>query len=224
MARGDAAFDLLIHDVEVGPVQEGYQPVRLVTGRGNVECRYYAVPGAHRAAIWVGGVGGDWDTPARDLYPRLARELTNEGIASLRVRYRHPTRLPDSVFDVAAGIDYLQHEGVDAMALVGHSLGGAVVIQAAIIFDVVRTVVTLATQSYGATEVYQLAPRCSILLLHGTADTVIPAASSEYIYQLAGEPKRLILYDGAGHNLDEVAEDVHRVVRNWIVEQLREVA
>lgn len=223
MERSGKPFDRLLRGIEVGQAQDGYRPVTLVTDRGNVECRYSAVAGARRAVIWVGGIGGDWDTPARGLYPQLCRELVDEGIASLRIRYRHPTRLPDSLFDVATGVDYLLREGMDALALTGHSSGGAVVIQAATIFDAVRTVVTLATQSYGADRVFELTPRCSILLIHGTSDTVLPPSSSEYIYRLASEPKRLILYDGAGHNLDEVAEEVRRVVRDWIVDQLGKV-
>ena len=41
------------------------------------------------------------------------------------------------------------------------------------------------------------------------------------VYQLAHEPKRLILYPGADHVLDEAAEEVHVAVRDWIVEHLQ---
>jgi hypothetical protein len=49
------------------------------------------------------------------------------------VRFRHPTRLEESILDVLAGINYLQSEGMKVIALTGHSFGGAVVIQAAAI-------------------------------------------------------------------------------------------
>jgi thioesterase domain-containing protein len=100
------------------------------------------VTGAKQAAIWVGGVGGDWDTPAQGLYPRLCQELTSEGIASLRVHYRYPTELVEAVLDVLAGITFLQDEGIESIALIGHSFGGAVVIQAAAQAEDVHTVVT----------------------------------------------------------------------------------
>lgn len=93
-------LEMVIHDIEVSPHQEGYYPVNLKTSRGIVECRYYPVTGAQRGAIWVGGAGGGWDTPAQGLYPQLCQELMGEAIASLQVRYRYPNNLEESVLDV----------------------------------------------------------------------------------------------------------------------------
>jgi fermentation-respiration switch protein FrsA (DUF1100 family) len=219
----DDPFEMVVSGLEVGAIQEDYYPIALVTSRGKVECRYYPVDGAKCGAIYVGGVGGGWDTPAKGLYPQLCQELTGEAIASLRVRFRHPTILAESVLDVLAGISYLESEGIDTVALIGHSFGGAVVIQAAFLSQAVRSIVTLASQSYGAAPACQLAPRCSILLIHGKRDKVLSPSCSQYIYSLSREPKHLILYDGADHGLDEVAEEVHQEVRPWIVEKLKEV-
>ena len=214
-------FEMMVQDVEVEPQQNGYHPVKLITTkRSSVHCRYYPVKGTQLGAIWVGGVGGGWDTPAHGLYPRLCQELTGEAIASLRICYRYPTDLKESVLDVLAGLNYLQDEGIRSVALIGHSFGGAVMIRAAAQSEVVRTVVTLATQAYGAALAPELATRCSLLLLHGTADPVLSPACSEYVYELALEPKHLILYPNAGHGLDEVAEEVHQVVRDWVIQQL----
>lgn len=213
---------MTIQDFEVGEQhQEGYHPVRILTSRDYVHCRYYPVAGAQKGAIWVGGIGGGWDTPAKGLYPQLCQELLSEGIASLRVRYRYPTELEEATLDVLAGLIYLQNEGIQSIALIGHSFGGAVIIQAAAQSEAVRTVVTLATQSYGADPAPDLATRCSLLLLHGTADEVLTPLCSQHVYDLALEPKRLILYPNAGHGLDEVAQEAYQVVRDWLVEQLR---
>jgi hypothetical protein len=38
-----------------------------------------------------------------------------------------------------------------------------------------------------------------LLLLHGTADTLIPYAHSEKLLAGAGEPKRLVAVEGGGH-------------------------
>ena len=38
-----------------------------------------------------------------------------------------------------------------------------------------------------------------LLLLHGSADPVIPYSHSERLFERAGEPKRLVLVEGAGH-------------------------
>lgn len=217
----DESFEMMVQDVEIQPQQEGYHPVKLITQFDPIFCRYYPVTNAKHAAIWVGGVGGDWDTPAQGLYPSLCQELQNEAIASLRVRFRYPTELEDAVVDVLAGITFLHDQGIESFALIGHSFGGAVVIQAATQAEDVRTVITLATQSYGADSVPELATRCSILFVHGTADSVLPPVCSQHIYQLALEPKHLILYPNANHGLDEVADKVHQVVRDWVIKQLK---
>jgi hypothetical protein len=118
----DESFEMRLQDVVVEPQQEEYYPVKLVTPQGSIRCRYYPVKNAEKAVIWVGGVGGGWDTPAHGLYPRLCEDLTSEAIASLRIRYRYPTELVKSVLDVLIGITYLQDEGIKYLALVGHSL------------------------------------------------------------------------------------------------------
>jgi pimeloyl-ACP methyl ester carboxylesterase len=216
-----AELDMEITEVLPGEEGEGYLPLTFRTTRGEVTYRYYPVTNARRAVIWIGGAGGGFDSPANQLYPRLAEALRAEGIASLRVRFRDPTKLEEAVLDVLAGLGWLQDEGIERLVVVGHSFGGAVAIQAATAADTVRGVVTLATQSYGADAVMELGHECGILLLHGRADTVLPPQSSDFVFQMAHEPRRLILYDGAGHGLDEVAPEVEQVVRSWLRERLR---
>lgn len=204
---------------EHATLSDGFTPVVLDTARGPVEAHHYPVPNATRAALWVGGVGGGFDTPARGLYPRLCRSFQDRGIQSLRVRFRRSTSLPDAVADVLEGIEHLRRHGVTAVALAGHSFGGAVVIQAALSApDVVRAVVTLASQSFGADGIANL--RCPVLLIHGEADEVLPPKCTLLLHRLAREPKRLVLIPGAGHCLDETAEAVCREVEDWIPRQL----
>ena len=219
--RRGGTLEMTLHAVEAGPPEDGYEPVRLVTSRGDVHGRYYRADGATRGAVWVGGAGGGWDTPAQGLYPRLCQEFAADGIASLRVRFRNSHSLEEATLDVLMGAAYLQSQGVDALALTGHSLGGAVVIQAAAATPAVRTVVALATQSYGAEPAGRLGPRCSLLLIHGLADKILPARCSEHVHQLAHEPKRLVLHPGGRHVLDEVEPQVYDAVREWIPAQLR---
>ncbi len=189
---------------------------------GLIEGRFYEAPEAHAAVIWVGGVGGGWDTPADNLYPTLAGELTAHGIASLRLKFRNPRDMDMGVEDVLAGVSYLAHEGFDRLALVGHSLGGAVVIRAAAESpQAIRTVVTLATQSHGAQAVVdRLGPDCSLLLLHGDTDTILSSYASAVVFRSAREPKAMHVYPGGGHTLDEVADEVHEEVRRWLLKAL----
>ena len=83
-----------------------------------------------------------------------------------------------------------------------------------------RTVVTLATQAYGAEPAAELGPRASLLLVHGTADEVLPAECSRWLHGIAAEPKRLVLYEQARHGLDEVAAEIRALVRDWIRDEL----
>jgi pimeloyl-ACP methyl ester carboxylesterase len=203
-----------------------YQLVKLDTQRGEIVCRYYS-SNTHNpasvAVVYVTGVGGGWGTPAIGLYPRLCCSLARIGIDGLRVRYRHPTDLLESVFDTLAGIAFLREEHrIKAIGLVGHSFGGAVVIQAAVqASDVVCTLVTLATQSYGAAHVIsKLKHRTSALMIHGSDDKVLPAYCSEEVYQKAHDPKQIVLCEVAGHGLDEVSEEVYELVYDWLVNSL----
>jgi poly(3-hydroxyalkanoate) synthetase len=70
------------------------------------------------------------------------------------------TDLCESVLDVIEGIHFLEQQGIESIGFLGHSFGGAVVIQATTAAvsssDTVRTVVTLTTQSYGAESVSRM--------------------------------------------------------------------
>ncbi|MDQ3854259.1 MAG: dienelactone hydrolase family protein [Thermoproteota archaeon] len=196
------------------------------TERGEIDCRYYS-SNTHNpasvAVVYVTGVGGGWGTPAIGLYPRLCCSLARIGIDGLRVRYRYPTDLLESVFDTLAGVAFLKEERTTkAIGLVGHSFGGAVVIQAAVqASDIVSTIVTLATQSYcAAHEVSKLKQGTSVLMIHGSDDKVLPAYCSEQVYQKAHDPKQIVLYEGAGHALDEVSEEVYNLVYGWFANNL----
>ena len=213
---------ITMQGIEEGKEEDGFREIALLTSRGRIDCHYYPsqTPQRSLGAVWVGGAGGGWDTPARSLFPRLCRQLAVEGIASLRPRYRLPNQLDECTLDVLAGLDLLQGTGVTGAALVGHSFGGAVAMRAAAASPIVRTVVALAAQSHGTDAAAGLGPRCSLLLIHGGADRVVPPYSSEYVHRMASEPKRLVLLPGAGHSLDEAADEVERLVREWILREL----
>lgn len=221
-----AHYQMHIRGVRRAPrTPEGYEPVVQVTTRGPIEMRYCPADPTARAAIFVGGAGGGFDTPVRGrLYPQLAEELPRDGIAGLRIRYRHPNDLEECVLDVLAGTVFLKAEHIDAIALVGHSFGGAVVIQAAALCPDVRTCVALSTQTYGADPAAELGPRCSLLLAHGLDDEILPADCSRFVYRSAREPKQLLLKKGARHGLDEWADELPAVLREWIRTALAEQA
>ena len=141
-------------------------------------------------------------------------------MSTLRLKYRYSTDLTEAVHDVLAGVDLLVERGVERVGLVGHSFGGAVMIDAGAQSPWVATVVGLAPQGYGTEAVSELPPR-SLLLVHGTSDAVLPPSCSLSIHERARGRKELELIPGAGHVLDEAAEPVFTRVRDWLLRELR---
>jgi dienelactone hydrolase len=187
--------------------------LEIATPRGKVIGAYHPVEGATSAVVMVAGVFGGTDGPSR-AYPALAYQLQAAGIAALRLDYRVPTNMNECVYDLDAGLDALRRMGFARFALVGWSLGGAVVISSGVAHADVLGVATLASQTAGAGAVGRLAPR-SLLLLHGTADRVLPDACSRLLYQQAGEPKQLVLYDGDGHEFSHNHDEVVETLLMW---------
>jgi pimeloyl-ACP methyl ester carboxylesterase len=223
----------LIKGIEAGSItNEGYIPIKLKifdsadSDGDNINCRYYKTgfQGDDAAVILVGGVGGGWDSPAKRLYNRLSQKLAKDDeMSTLRIRFRYPANLEECVVDVLAGVEFLTlAERKASIGLVGHSFGGAVVISSATYAkDFVKTVVTLATQSYGIEGISKLKENgWSILLLHGNNDAVLPSCCSSYVYNKAKEPKQLVLYDNTSHSLDEVADKVFHKVHKWLGQNL----
>lgn len=200
-------------------VENGYIPLILETDLGYIRCRYYSSAHAQGGVIFVGGIGGGFDTPAYNLYPKLAKTLTQKGISGLRVEFRFPTNLEESVQDVLSGTSFLEIQGIKKIGLVGHSFGGAVIIQAAAQTSLVKTVVTLATQLHGAEAVTEF-KNTSILFIHGQEDQVLSPHNSEIVFNLAHEPKSLSLINHASNSLNETADQVYQQVLNWLTTHL----
>lgn len=202
-------------------IGEVYDLVEIETDRGTTVCHYYAAKEARNGVVMVGGAGGEFDTPARGLYPRLAQDLRNDRISTVRVHCRSPTSLVESVVDTVLGMNFLKSQGISAIGLVGYSFGGAVAIQAAG-DPAVRAVVAVAVAVAVAATWPVAGPPgdAALLLLHGDADTVVSPRSSEEIYRRAREPKRLVIYEGAGHTLDEEVEGLDVEVKAWLLKHL----
>jgi hypothetical protein len=216
MGRGDVRPDLNLSGVERRDEAEGLERLRLLTDAGAIECRWHPAPAGDAAVLWVFGAGGGLGGPAGGLYTRLGQRLRSRGIASLELAYRHPGRLADCVRDVLLGLAWLAGEGRRRVVLVGHSFGGAVVITAgAAAGEAVIAVAALSSQTRGTEAAASLSPR-PLLVVHGTADEVLPDACSRDIYERARQPKELVLYPGCRHGLDECREKLDRDLTGWL--------
>lgn len=61
---------------------------------------------------------------------------------------------------------------------------------------------------------------CPLLLVHGSADDVVPAPISKRIYAAARPPKKLVLAEGARHDFLDRRDWLTRVVADWLVGRL----
>ncbi len=192
----------------------------LATSRGAVKGFLHIAQHSSDAAILClsGGRGGTRG-PADGIYPELARRVTSVGISAFRTEYRYPANLDESVLDSLVSIWFLVEHGYQRICVIGHSFGGAVAISCARYSTHARGVAALSSQTFGAEDVVLLAPR-PLLVVHGEADTVLPLASGQTIYDWAFKPKRMVTFPGAGHGLRECKEEVTDLLLDWTREVL----
>jgi len=62
------------------------------------------------------------------------------------------------------------------------------------------------------------------LLMHGTADEILPDACSRDIYARANDPKQILLYPGCRHGLDECRDQVDQDLLRWLKQSLTSIA
>ncbi len=208
---------MTLHDVQREPSGDGSDAVLLSTSRGAVACRLHDAAHGDAGIVWVFGAGGGLGGPAGGVYARLGGRLRADGITSLEVAYRRPGELGECLLDALLGVAYLGTLGRTRVVLVGHSFGGAVVITAGAASDAVIAVAALSSQSAGTGAVSALSPR-PLLVAHGTADEILPDECSRDIHARAGEPKRLILYPGCRHGLDQCRDALDHDLTAWIRE------
>jgi hypothetical protein len=163
-----------------------------------------------------------------DVFRRLARLRMNLFAFDYR-GYGRSAGVPSErglYTDVRAAYDHLAGElaqSPERIVLFGHSLGGAVAIEAATervaaglvveasftdLKDMARTLYPQVPLHWICRNEFRSMEKVAELALpklfiHGTADTTVPLAVGRKLYAVAAEPKELYLVAGAGHN------DVH---------------
>jgi len=177
-------------------------------------------PHPRGAVLCVGGFDGGFDGPAQSIYADLAEALPKQGIGILRLDFRvktSPGPIDDGTADVLAGIDWLIEQGMERVALIGHSYGGAIVIRAAARSQSVVATCALSTQTMGIEpeEVRSLAPR-PLMLVHGAADWRLPPRLSAWVYAIAGEGRELHILDGATHSLRQRRAELWSLLLDWL--------
>ncbi len=210
----DTGLSLRIVGLDKGQEVAGARWLTIRTTRGDVPIIHHPAPEPGRAIVCVSGAIGGFDGPA-SLYPRLGLELPRSGLSVVRVNYRAPDEFGECVLDAMAALSFLKATGCARAGVIGHSFGGAVAINVGTLSPMVTSVVAISSQLAGAHVVEELAPK-PLMLIHGTADTVLSHQSSEMIYERAREPKTLKLFPGASHGLHEVADELLATVEDWL--------
>jgi alpha-beta hydrolase superfamily lysophospholipase len=210
-------LNLRITGVQAGEETGGARPITIATTRGPIPLLLHAASEPGRAVVCVSGALGGLNGPSK-LYPRLGLEMPSRGITVARLDYRAPNEFGECLLDALAALTFLRGVGYKSAAMVGHSFGGAVAINAGTLSPLVTTVIALSSQLGGAHVVGELAPK-PLLLIHGTADTILSHESSQRLYDHAGDPRTLKLLPGVGHGLAEAADDVFATVQEWIMDK-----
>ncbi len=214
MAEG---INLRITGVEPGEEIAGARKITIATTRGPIPVVLHAAAEKGRAALCVCGAIGGFDGPSM-LYPRLGLQMPKRGITIARLNYRQPNEFGECLVDAMAGITFLAGIGHQRVALIGHSFGGAVAINAGTLTPAATTVIALSSQLAGAHVVGELSPK-PLLLIHGDADTILSHESSQALYDRAGEPRTIKILPGVGHRLAEASDEVFDLVSNWLKEK-----
>lgn len=207
---------LATEDVEVGPE---LHHLEIYTMRGLLTLLWHGDPQAERVVVMGGGGMGGLLGPAGGLYFDLAQQLAARGIGAIRVGYRKPNDLGRCVLDMAAAADLATRTGGQRFVTVGHSFGGAVALQVAIVLGGhCAGVVTLSTQSAGCEDGAALG-ETPLLLLHGDRDEILPPDTSAVVRSLVGNGE-LVILPGAGHLLAEAHDELRDRLMRWIPEHL----
>ncbi len=201
-------------------ISDGFRHLEIFTMRGLLTILWHGPIDAERVVVMAGGGMGGLLGPASGLYHDLGVTFADAGIGTMRVGYRTPNDLVRCVHDVAAAADLASRAGAQRFVTVGHSFGGAVAIQAAMVLGQhCRGVVTLATQSAGCEDAGQLREDVPVLLLHGDRDEILPPDASYMVRMLIGHGD-VELLTGTGHLLTEVGDHLRTRLTDWIPTQL----
>ncbi len=195
-----------------------FRPAVLDTSNGIVESRWYEGAKGGSAILWLGDAVGGFDSPANGLYDRLAVAFQAQGVGSLRVQYRLAADPIQDGLDALVAAYLLQRLEVSRIVPVGWGLGAVGALEVARRFDTVAAVALLAPRAVPAKAAAGLDR--PLLILHGTGDRVAPTQASRDLIAKAAEPKRIVYFPDADHDLATCAAEVEAELTTWLDRQL----
>ena len=188
---------LAVQEIDLAP---GVRHVEVFTMRGLLTVLWHGPRDAEHIVVAGGGAMGGLLGPAGGLYQRIGDALADRGVGTMRISYRRPNDLDGCTIDMCAAVDLASRGGARDAVTMGHSFGGAIAVRTACALgDVVKGVVTFATQSAGCEQAEELNGR-PFLLFHGDRDELLPPQASEMVQYIAGTGE-LVVLPGEGHLL-----------------------
>jgi Dienelactone hydrolase family len=201
-----------------GELSETSRVVEIYTMEGLLQIWWHGDPAARDVALMCGGAMGGMLGPGRSLYLELGLELAAEGRGAMAIGYRTPGDLTRCLLDTCAAADLALRNGAERFAILGHSFGGAVAIQAASTFPAhTAGIVTYATQSAGCEDA-ALIGSTPLLLLHGERDSILGPENSVMVQSIAGTGE-VRTFPGTDHLMVEAADEIAEITGTWVREE-----
>lgn len=191
------------------------------TSRGHFHALARFPHNCRKAVLMLADEDGNLEGPC-SVYSKLADNLYDKGIASLRLGYRLPGDCAQCGIDTLVAIQYLDDELISDVTLVGWSFGAAVAIAAGSVAKTVRGVVAASTISAinCGTKWLKTKP---ILLIHGDSDTVSPLEVAQAVYMEANIHKTFLIYPNEGHDLSNSGSRLFQDINEWVLDSLTEI-
>ncbi|CAF1608021.1 unnamed protein product [Rotaria sp. Silwood1] len=148
----------------------------------------------------VPGIDGGYTGPD-DIYPELAKEIiAYPNLISVQMDHRFRGNLDPCVQDLLETIDILKlNYNVRRVVLVA----------------------TVGSQTTGAGSVGQLSRKGkACLFIHCTGDDCLSPTCSRELYQLAGQPKELVLYYGDNHGVTNHRYQAREKIKEFALQYL----
>ena len=184
----------------------------------DIKYDYIELNNSRGTIVAIGGTGGGFYGPSY-IYDDISNNLTKMKLSLLRVHVKPPFQL--ATMQLINAIEILiSRNNTKPIVLIGWSMGGASIIHSAkyLINNnkiKVNSIITLAGQSYGADPISEL--NVPIYIIHGSNDKVMGPHVAKHIWNIAKNPKELVILDGASHFMNEKDKELKKYVYKWIL-------
>ncbi len=192
--------------------------ITISTPRGPVCGHWRPASVTRAAAILLSDPSGAQAGPAH-LFDELAGRIQRSTASVLQLEQRADD-FAERLACLLAALAALRRQGIERMALIGWHTGASLALAAGAACEAVTGVAALAPDASTADLVAEIAPR-RLLLLHGSADTVVSSASSRLLYTRAADPKELVVLPGERHDFSVYHDETLDKLSSWANSLLR---